>query len=104
MSLVIGTELGDLNNTLDLGFLSEEFNLTKIMLTNFNESSKEAMIQLHDDYITLSIPNFNFNMTSSEYFVISDPPVFADLGAFYLTVDNTTIDLKSKPYMKDYGL
>lgn len=62
------------------------------------------MIQLGDDLITLSIPELNFNLTSSEYFVISDPPVFADLGAFYFTIGNMTVNMKSKPYMKDHHL
>ena len=49
-------------------------------------------MELFDDRMVFAFKNFTGNLGFS-YMYISDPPIFADIGDFQLSIDNTTFNV-----------
>lgn len=72
---------------VDLGFIDFAFNLTDTKLAEATADQECKMLRLSQTEVQFNLCNLELlNITTGEYTLISDPPLFTDIGDNYLSL------------------
>ena len=91
------TPLGSVENwNVDLGFIDFDVNLLDINLEKLEEKSQPCdLISLKPDTFALNICNLAVNITTSEYNLMSNPPLFTDIGDNFFALKDINLEVES---------
>ena len=87
----------NMNGTLPISdIISVEYNLTDFAFEYGDYNGSVSIAAIEDNSVTFQMNNLTINLTLN-YAYVSDPPIFADIGAAYIGVDtmNFTFEISS---------
>ena len=85
-NVLSGIHIGNdiINKTLGIHDLIEfDFNMTDKLISDASLNGSVSLIEITEEGVILQVTDFALNITFN-YAVISDPPIFADIGDAYL--------------------
>ena len=89
------------NKTLAIeNIISFDYNLTGFAFADANYDGAVPIMTVGNDEVRLQLSNLTLNLTL-DYAYVSDPPIFADIGSFYIGIDTLTFSANLTSLLED---
>jgi len=88
--------------SVDLGFINFVFSLKDVFIAQATSAKDCQLLSITEEHLEFSLCHLQFlNITTDEYTLVSDPPLFTDIGFNYLSLADLSFDATFAPVVKE---